>query len=127
MNLTPSAAHRHINYIRRHTAGFPKGIEGFELTENMEQQARRFGAEIEAETIESIDLSKRPFAMKTASGLDLAADALIIATGASPRHLDIPGYQRLWNKGISTCAVSATCSVESTSNDSTAPSRYADS
>lgn len=83
--------------------GFPEGIMGPELMDLMAKQAGRFGTKIIQDTITEVDLNKRPFTLhgaKTAYN----ADALIIATGASPRKLNIPGETELWGYGVSTCA-----------------------
>ena len=91
--------------------GFPKGVGGSELMDNMRAQSVRFGTEIITETITRVDLSARPFKLwkEWADGPDQepahTADALIIATGANARRLDLPGEQKYWQNGISACAV----------------------
>lgn len=91
--------------------GFPTGIGGPELMENMRKQSERFGTEIITETISRVDLSKRPFKLWTewADGPDAeparTADAVIIATGANARRLNLPGEETYWQNGISACAV----------------------
>lgn len=92
--------------------GFPEGIMGPELMDLMRRQAQRFGAETRWETVFEVDLSKRPFRVKTTddpsgdpnSGTvrDYSSDALIVATGASARWLGIEGPFR--GEGVSTCA-----------------------
>lgn len=85
--------------------GFPKGIMGPELMDNMRAQAERFGTEIKSWTeVESSDLSERPFKLFTAEGETILADVLIIATGASARWLGIESEQRLQGRGVSACA-----------------------
>ena len=76
----------------------------------MRAQSERFGTEIISETISKVDLSKRPFKFwaEYSDGPDDApntADAVIIATGASARRLDLPGEDKYWQNGISACAV----------------------
>jgi thioredoxin reductase (NADPH) len=83
--------------------GFPDGVQGPELMEILRKQAQRFGAETEFKTAESIDLSKRPFKV-IADSEDYLADALIIATGASAKWLNIPSEQVYKGFGVSACA-----------------------
>ncbi len=84
--------------------GFPEGIGGPQLMEQMREQSLRFGAQIKTETVVSVDLKNRPFTVKTDSA-EYQTDALIIATGATARRLNVPGEDRLWQRGISACAV----------------------
>jgi len=84
--------------------GFPDGIMGPDLMQAMRLQAERVGAEFRSEDAEAVDLSRRPFRIRTASGEEVLAAALIIATGASPRMLGLPSEQRLLGRGVSTCA-----------------------
>ena len=84
--------------------GFPEGISGPELVQNMKQQAERFGAEIKNGIIESIDSDERPFTVRLKNGDVYTADAVISASGASARTLGIPGEDDLMGYGLSTCA-----------------------
>ena len=86
--------------------GFPEGIMGPKLMEDMRTQAERMGTEIITETVESVDLSSRPFKYKTDTQ-EGEADVLILATGATARRLDVPGTgdDEFWMRGISACAV----------------------
>lgn len=84
--------------------GFVDAIGGFELADNMEKQAAKFGTQFLDTLIEQVDLSERPFRLTTDSGEVITADSLIISTGASPRKLGVPGEDRLANKGVSYCA-----------------------
>ena len=86
--------------------GFPDGIQGPELCERFRAQSARFGTRIYTETVDRVDLSKRPFRYWTEEQ-EGAADALIIATGATAKRDEIPGTgdQELWQKGVSACAV----------------------
>ncbi len=83
--------------------GFPEGVGGSQLGELFQKQAERFGATVEFETAQSVDLSQRPFKVTTDNGLYLA-NSLIIATGARPNHLEVPGEVELTGKGVSYCA-----------------------
>jgi thioredoxin reductase (NADPH) len=83
--------------------GFPDGIDGSELMTRMYKQAERFGARIELEDVTKLELSgetKKVYA----NDKEYLAKAVIIATGAVPRKLGIPGEDRLWGKGVSSCA-----------------------
>lgn len=83
--------------------GFPDGVGGAELGELFQKQAERFGAKVEFDTANAVDLSQRPFRVTTDNG-EYLADTLIIATGARPNHLEIPGEYELTGKGVSYCA-----------------------
>jgi thioredoxin reductase (NADPH) len=83
--------------------GFPDGIMGPELIENMRKQAQKFGAEFRAGAVTEVDLSRRPF--KIIAGKEIyEAKALIVAAGASARLLGLPGERELIGHGVSTCA-----------------------
>jgi thioredoxin reductase (NADPH) len=84
--------------------GFPEGIDGTKLTEHFRHQSTRFGTRIITETVDRLDLSRRPFKLRTISH-EVKARTLIIATGATARRLAIPGEEKLWQMGISACAV----------------------
>jgi thioredoxin reductase (NADPH) len=83
--------------------GFVDGIMGPELMEAFEKQASRFGAEVLAVHVTSIDLSSRPFAV-SAGDQTWHAETIVIATGASARWLGIPGEDALRGRGVSACA-----------------------
>jgi thioredoxin reductase (NADPH) len=83
--------------------GFPDGIMGPELIENMRKQAQRFGTEFRAGAITSVDLSKRPFKL-TAGQETYETQTLIIASGASARLLGVENERKLLGHGVSTCA-----------------------
>ncbi|MBK9927669.1 MAG: thioredoxin-disulfide reductase [Anaerolineales bacterium] len=83
--------------------GFPEGVGGAQLGELFQKQAEHFGAVTEFDLANSVDLSKRPFKVTTDSG-EYLADVLIIGTGASPTHLEIPGEVELTGRGVSYCA-----------------------
>jgi thioredoxin reductase (NADPH) len=86
--------------------GFPEGIQGPELTERFRAQSARFGTTIHTETVNQIDLSRRPFRYVT-DEREGEAKTLIIATGATAKRMPIAGAgdDELWQKGISACAV----------------------
>jgi thioredoxin reductase (NADPH) len=83
--------------------GFPEGLTGPELTELMQKQAERFGARLEFDSILSVDL-KQPAFRLTGNNSEYEAKALIVATGASPRKLGVPGEKELVGRGVSYCA-----------------------
>ncbi len=83
--------------------GFPEGVGGAELGELFQKQAERFGARFEYDSAVEVDLSQRPFRIKTYAK-EFLAEALILAVGASPNHLNIPGEVELTGKGVSYCA-----------------------
>jgi thioredoxin reductase (NADPH) len=83
--------------------GFPEGVGGSELGELFQKQAERFGAKVEFDSAQSVDLSQRPYKVTTDNG-EYLADTLVIATGARPNHLEIPGETELTGKGVSYCA-----------------------
>ncbi|HEY0613702.1 MAG TPA: thioredoxin-disulfide reductase [Candidatus Elarobacter sp.] len=83
--------------------GFPDGIMGPELMEAFRAQAERFGSVIHNVDVTEVDLSVRPFVVRTAED-EYTADSVIVATGASARWLEIPGEARLRGRGVSTCA-----------------------
>ncbi len=85
--------------------GFPEGISGPVLMERMREQSLKHGTRIETQTVERVDLSKRPFHLVTDAGVEAEAKVLIIATGATARRMSIPGEDKFWQKGVSACAV----------------------
>ncbi|MCK6550190.1 thioredoxin-disulfide reductase [Myxococcota bacterium] len=84
--------------------GFPKGVMGPELMDLFKAQAERFGTKIEHGFVTKVDLSKRPFAVEVEGTPRYLADALIVATGAVARLLEIPGERELMGFGVSACA-----------------------
>lgn len=83
--------------------GFPEGVDGFELMNKLQQQAERFGARVKFGTVESVDASKQPFTL-TVDGDLVEARTIIIASGASHRHLGLDNEARLEKKGVTYCA-----------------------
>ena len=84
--------------------GFPQGISGPQLMEAMRRQSEKCGTRIKTETVTGVDFSTRPF--KTfVDQTEHHSSAVIIATGATAKRLHVPGEERLWQRGISACAV----------------------
>ena len=84
--------------------GWPEGIQGPELIDNMRKQASRFGAEFRLGHLAKADLSKHPFELDLGNGEKLHTRTLIIASGASARWLGLPSEQALIGHGVSSCA-----------------------
>lgn len=83
--------------------GFPEGIDGYELMTRMQKQAERFGARVKFETLDSIDLSQRPFVL-TVDGERVETKTVIISSGAGHRHLELENERLLEKKGVTYCA-----------------------
>jgi thioredoxin reductase (NADPH) len=92
-----------LTYTIENYPGFPEGVGGAQLGELFQKQAEHFGAVTEFASANSVDLSQRPFKIDTDSG-EYLADVLIVGTGASPNHLEIPGEVELTGRGVSYCA-----------------------
>lgn len=84
--------------------GFPEGIQGPDLMENMRQQAERFGAQVVYDDVASIDFAPGAHKLTTALGSEYTAQAVILATGSAYRHLNVPGEDQLSGHGVSWCA-----------------------
>ena len=84
--------------------GFPEAITGPELMMKMKAQAEKFGTRFLSEDVVKVDLSKKPFQIFCSDSI-VETECLIIATGATAKRLGLPSEERLWNKGISACAV----------------------
>src|SRR5512143_734318 len=82
---------------------FPEGVTGPELYERMQKQAERFGARSIFDEVTSVDFKTHPFKIKTLNDA-FEAKAVIVATGASPRKLGVPGEQEFLGRGVSYCA-----------------------
>lgn len=83
--------------------GFSEGILGPQLIQTMRAQAQRFGARYWTDDVDKVDLTVRPFHVR-AGERDVYAHTLIVATGARPKRLEVPGEERLWGLGVSACA-----------------------
>jgi len=84
--------------------GFPEGIDGFMLMQNLRKQAAKFGTRYESGTVVGLDTKSWPYSLQLADR-EIKAKVVIIATGASPRMTGIPGEKELYGgKGVTTCA-----------------------
>lgn len=83
--------------------GFPEGIDGYELMVRMQKQAERFGARVKFGTVEGVDFSKQPLTL-TVDGETVETETVIIASGASHRHLELDSEAKLEKKGVTFCA-----------------------
>ncbi|MFC2026138.1 thioredoxin-disulfide reductase, partial [Chloroflexota bacterium] len=91
-----------LTHVVENYPGFPEGVGGNELVELFQKQAERFGAKLEFDTAVEVDLSNRPFKVQTYNTTYLT-ESLVIGTGATPRHLNIPGETELTGRGVSYC------------------------
>lgn len=93
-----------LTYIVENYPGFPDGVGGMELVELFQKQAERFGARVEFDSAVEVSFSKRPFLVKTQNGKVYRAETVIISTGASAVHLNVPGESEFTGRGVSYCA-----------------------
>lgn len=84
--------------------GFPEGVTGPDLMDRMRKQAERWGAELVTDDVEHIDLSQRPFVVRSTEK-EIKTHSVIVATGATAKRLGIPSENDFWSKGISACAI----------------------
>ncbi|GIO38277.1 thioredoxin reductase [Paenibacillus antibioticophila] len=84
--------------------GFPEGIQGPELMDQMRKQAERFGAEFRSGWVTGVDFARQPRIITLEGGETLQTETIILSTGASARYLGIPGEQENVGRGVSTCA-----------------------
>jgi thioredoxin reductase (NADPH) len=84
--------------------GYPEGVMGSQLMDDLRNQALRFGADIRSGIITSVDFSQRPFTITADDGKTISADSVIIATGASARYLGLADEQKYSGLGVSACA-----------------------
>ena len=84
--------------------GYPQGISGPEMMEDIRKQAARFGADMRKGIITKIDLSKRPFHVVVDGEHEIEAESLIVATGASAKYLGLPSEAKFRGQGVSACA-----------------------
>lgn len=84
--------------------GYPDGVDANQMMMDFQKQARRFGADIRDGIITKVDFSRRPFKLTTDRGVELEADSVIIATGASAKYLGLPDEEKYKGEGVSACA-----------------------
>ena len=84
--------------------GFPEGVEGPELMQLFRKQSERFGTEMVQEDVIEANLSKSPFRIKSESR-EIKAHSVIISTGATAKRMGVPNEEKMWNNGMSACAV----------------------
>ena len=84
--------------------GFPEGITGPQLMDRMKAQAERWGAELVTEDVISVDLSQRPFIIRSEER-EVRTNSIVIATGATAKRLGLPSEHEFWSRGISACAI----------------------
>ena len=84
--------------------GYPNGITGTEMMEDMKKQAERFGADVRWGSVTKVDFSKRPFTVISDDNKTFHADSVIIATGASAKWMGIPSENKFSGYGVSACA-----------------------
>ncbi len=84
--------------------GFPEGVSGPELMQLFRKQSERFGTEMVAEDVISVDFSQRPFVLKS-ENREVQAHSVIISTGATAKRMGVPNEEKMWNNGMSACAV----------------------
>ena len=84
--------------------GFPEAVEGPELMRLFREQSARFGTEMVGEDVSAVDFSKQLFTVKS-ENREVKTKAVIIATGATARRMGVPNEEKMWNNGMSACAV----------------------
>ncbi len=92
-----------ITYIVENYPGFPEGVEGHDLVKRFQEQAEKFGAQLVLDTAVAVDFRQRPFRVQTTK-TTYTADAVIVATGATAKQLEIPGEDEFIGTGVSYCA-----------------------
>ena len=84
--------------------GYPQGVTGSEMMEDLKKQAQRFGTEVRFGIVTKVDFSKRPFVLEIDGAAQLEADSVIIATGATAKYLGLPSEEKFRGQGVSACA-----------------------
>ncbi len=84
--------------------GYPEGVDGNQMMADIRKQAQRFGADIRAGIITSVDLSQRPFRVVVDGSHEIEAESLIVSTGASAKYLGLPSETKFRGQGVSACA-----------------------
>ncbi len=93
-----------LTYEVENYPGFPEGISGADLTERFQKQAEKFGTRVVYEFVTEVDFKQWPFVVKSETGEEYRAKAVIVATGATPRKLNVPGEAEYTGRGVSWCA-----------------------
>jgi thioredoxin reductase (NADPH) len=93
-----------LTYEVENYPGFPESLSGPELVEKMKTQAEKFGTRVEFDYVTEIVTDQYPFLVRTSGGNEYATRSIILATGARPRYLEIPGEKEFTGKGVSYCA-----------------------
>ena len=93
-----------LTYEVENYPGFPESLSGPELVEKMKEQAEKFGTRVEFDYVNNINTESNPFVVSTAAGKEYRARTVILATGARPRYMEVPGEKELTGKGVSYCA-----------------------
>lgn len=84
--------------------GYPQGVTGSEMMEDLKKQAQRFGTEVRFGIVTKVDFSKRPFTLEIDGNNQIEADSVIIATGATAKYLGLPSEDKFRGQGVSACA-----------------------
>ncbi|MDR2774846.1 MAG: thioredoxin-disulfide reductase [Tannerella sp.] len=84
--------------------GYPDGVSGFQMMDDMKKQALRFGTDIRPADIAEVDFSSRPFIVRANDGKEILAKTVIIATGATAKYLGLPSEEKYKGQGVSACA-----------------------
>ncbi|MEZ4861904.1 MAG: thioredoxin-disulfide reductase [Caldilineaceae bacterium] len=92
-----------ITYEVENYPGFPESLSGPELVEKMKAQAEKFGCRVEFDYVNEIVTDQHPYLVRTTNGKEYVTKAIILATGARPRYLNIPGEKEYTGKGVSYC------------------------
>jgi thioredoxin reductase (NADPH) len=93
-----------LTYEVENYPGFPESLSGPELVDKMKAQAEKFGTRVEFDYVNDIVTDQHPFVVRTTGGKEYLTQAIILATGARPRYLEVPGEKDLTGKGVSYCA-----------------------
>ncbi|MBO4316454.1 MAG: FAD-dependent oxidoreductase, partial [Prevotella sp.] len=84
--------------------GYPDGVDGNQMMMDLQRQAQRFGADIRDGIIVKVDFSQRPFILTTDRGVEIEAESVIVATGASAKYLGLEDEKKYNGQGVSACA-----------------------
>jgi thioredoxin reductase (NADPH) len=93
-----------LTYEIENYPGFPEGLSGTDLAERFQKQAEKFGTRVEYDHVLELDLSQHPFTLRTQFEKEYKAESIILAMGATPRKLQVPGEAELTGRGVSYCA-----------------------